>query len=210
MMQRKRGNKPRKRAGGRKPPRGIIPHPPMIGSYAVIHGTRLRFVTNAAVAQTITYQNLLDLILVGQTALLANDLFHSVKIRRIQAWATPVLGTSTTIEIQMSGSTAGSVGSYKLVTDTSQGIEPAYVSATPVRMTLASMYQQSSAATAFSIIGPSGMVVDLDLSFKNDPGLSVAAQNATVGATIGAVAYRGMDGLAAAATKFVPAVLPSI
>jgi len=210
MMQRRKGNKSSRRAGGRKPPREFISHPPSIGTYAIQHGVRLRFLTNAAVAQTISYQNLLDTILMSVTALSQVDVFHAVKIRKIEVWSMPAIGAASTVEVQLSGSTAGSQGSYRIVTDTSMGVQPAHVKVSPGRMTLASMYQPSSAATAFSIIAPTGSVVDVELSFKNDPGLSVAAQNASVGATIGSIGYRGLDGLAVATTKFTPAVAPSV
>jgi hypothetical protein len=174
----------------------------MIGSYNVIHGTRLRFVTTAAVSIQVTYQNLLDLILIATGATTVVDLFHAVRIRKVRVWAVPVIGNAATVEVQFSGQTAGSAGNWKVVTDTSMGIEPAYVSASPGARSLASLFQQSGAAIAFALVCPSGSVVDVDLSFKNDPGLSVAAQNPAVGATAGALFYRGLDGLALAASKF--------
>jgi hypothetical protein len=144
------------------------------------------------------------------TALSQFDVFHSVKIRKIEVWSVPAIGAASTVEVQLSGATAGSQGSYRIVTDTSMGVQPAHVKVSPGRMTLASMYQPSSAATAFSIVAPTGSVVDVELSFKNDPGLSVAAQNASVGATVGSIGYRGLDGLAVATTKFTPVVAPGV
>jgi hypothetical protein len=42
------------------------------------------------------------------------------------------------------------------------------------------------------------------VSFRNIPGIANAATNASVGATIGTVFYRGLDGLAIASTNFPP------
>jgi len=185
-----------------------VTHPPALNSYEIEHKVRLRFATNAAVASNITYQNLLDTVLMVTGATAGFDLFDSVKIRAIEAWANPALGSATTITIQFDGQVAGSVGDLKTHTDTSMGTQPAHVFAKPDPRTLAAMFQVSAGAAAFTITGPTGMVVDALLTFKTLPGNPNAAQNPLVGATVGDIVYRGLDGVAAATTKFVPVVLP--
>jgi hypothetical protein len=188
-----------------------ITHPPAIGNYEIVHSTRLRFVVNAALLElAITYQNLLDLILFVTGATAPYDLFTSVKVRSVEMWAAPLLGSAVTTTVRFVGETAGSIGSLRTVTDTSMGIEPAHVKARPGAQTLASMFQISSGAVAFDLTCPSGTVVDVELSYKNLPGTALAAQNVSAGATVGIVAYRGLDGLAIASSKFVTAVLPQI
>jgi len=181
----------------------MIPRPPQLNNYEVTHTRTLRFVCSSAVNQNITFQNLLDTILMTTSATAPFDLFFNVKLRRVKAWALPALGSQSSISITFDGIAAGFVGDRKFHTDTSMGIEPAHVSCSPAPDTLAAKWQVSSSANAFNIIAPGGTVVDVDLSFRADAyGTAVAAQNASVGATIGIVAYRGLDGLPSATTKF--------
>lgn len=100
-----------------------IAHPPQINSYGITHSTRLRFITNAGVAQTaITFENLLDLILVGTGATSVSDLFQQVKVRAVEMWAVPVVGGATSVQVEFRDQTAGFVGDAKIHTDTSMGI----------------------------------------------------------------------------------------
>lgn len=212
---RRRRNNPPKgpRRRVRAPPVGTvaITHPPALGNYEIIHATRLRFVVQSALLDlAITYANLLDLILFATSATAPYDLFTSVKVRAVEMWAAPLLGSAVTTTLRFVGETAGSVGSLRTVTDTSMGIEPAHVRAKPGANTLASMFQISTGAVAFDLTCPAGTVVDVELSYKNLPGATMAAANVSVGATVGIVAYRGLDGLAQATSKFLTAVGPQI
>jgi hypothetical protein len=190
----------------------MIPHPPAIHDYAIVHERRLRFVTNAAVATAITFQNLLDLFLFAASATAVYDVFSAVRIKAVEAWAVPVIGNATTVEVTFLGATAGSVGDQVIHTDTSMGIEPAHVLARPAPRTGAALFQESSASVAFFIDAPSGTVVDVLLSLKqNLSGAAVAAQNVAAGATVGTLNVRGLDGLATAGTKFsTPGGLSSV
>jgi len=189
----------------------VIPHPPQIQDYTVRHSTRLRFTTNAAAAVAVTFQNLLDTILVASTALAPYDLFYAVKVRRVEVWADAAAGTAVTVSLLFDGNVAGIVGDQKAHTDTSMGIQPAKINAKPSPRSLASNYQVSSNAVAFTLSVPTGAVVDVELSFISSFGTGVAAQNASVGAAAGALCVRGLDGLAVAATKFIaPPLLAQI
>jgi hypothetical protein len=182
----------------------MIPRPPAINNYEVKHSTTLRFTTSAAVNQFITFANLLDTILVNTTTIAAFDLFFAVKIRRIKVWALPILGSSSSVSVIFNGTTAGFVGDRIVHQDSSMGIEPAFLNVSPKKDTLSSMFQISSAVNAFFIDAPVNSVIDLDLSFRSDLlGIAVAAAQATVGGVAGAIAFRGMDGLAKAASNFV-------
>jgi len=162
-------------------------------------------VTNGALNQSITYQNLLDLLLVANSAVVGSDLFQAVRVKAVECWATPILGQVATVEVVYDGNTAGMIGDQRIHTDSSMGIEPAHIIARPAPRSLAAMFQESSANPAFFIDVPAGAVVDVLLSFKQPMlGNAVAAQNALVGATIGAVYARGLDGLAVATSKALP------
>jgi hypothetical protein len=169
----------------------------------------MRFVcTTAATNKSITFQNLLDSILVAATAIAGFDVFDQVRVNFVELWALPAIGASSQVSVQYSGQTPALLGDGSVHSDNSMGIEPAHVKAHPLLTSQASQWQISGAFTAFSLTCPVGSVVDVDLSFKT---LSIvaplAAQNALVAATIGDIVYRGLDGLAAAGTT-LPAQAP--
>jgi len=207
-----RGKNTRKTARKVRPVGAVsITHPPSLGNFEITHSTRLRFIVGAALLDLpVTYQNLLDLILFLASATAPYDVFTSVKVRAVEMWAAPLLGSAVTTTLRFVGETAGSVGSLRTVTDTSMGIEPAHVRAKPGPNTLTSMFQVSSGAVAFDLTCPAGTVVDVELSYKNLPGQAVLAQNPSVAATVGILAYRGLDGLAQATSKFTTAVSPQV
>jgi hypothetical protein len=196
---RKQGRKPNGNPGSR---RAMIPRPPPINGYEVKHSRTLRFTTNAAVSQQITYQNLLDTILFTISATQAIDLFNVVRVRRVKIWAIPVLGQSSSVLIIYDGAAIGFVGDREVHQDSSMGVEPAYLSCSPSKQSLASKFQASGTQNAFFIECPTGSVVDVDLDFKADTqGAQVASQN-TVTTVLTAIAYRGLDGLGSATSKF--------
>jgi hypothetical protein len=167
----------------------------------------MRFITNAAVNQTvITWANLLDAINVAASAVTAFQLFERVKVKRVEMWATPVIGNATTVQVEFAAANTGFAGDARIHTDTSMGIEPAHVSAVPAKLSGAAQFQFSNAIAAFTLTCPSGTVVDVDLAFRGLPALASATAVAPVAATTGAWYYRGLDGLAAAATVFVPVI----
>jgi len=206
----------RPRKNGKKTQRGnpgsrgaMIPHPKQINGYELRHNKTLRFVCKTAFAANITYQNLLDTILFTSSAIAPYDIFYMVRVSRVSVWALPTIGTSSTVSVVFDGTTAGSQGDRSVHTDNSMGVEPAYVSCSPATDTLASKFQITSAANAFLLECPVGAIVDVNLEFHSDTlGVPIAAQNASVGATVGIIAYRGLDGQALAATSFT--VPPSV
>jgi len=201
----------RANAQSRKPRRrlesgvGTISHPPTIGNLAITHSTRLRFISNAATpagGSVITVQNLVDTILFGLTTTTANKVFQSVRLRAVEVWAVPVVGGATTVEVTFAG-ISSNAGDEKLHTDTSMGIQPAHVRAKPAKNSLAAMWAPASTLTSFVITAPSGSVIDLEISFRSQPGFNSPAQNAPVAGFVG-LAWRGFDGLAIGTTKFTP------
>jgi hypothetical protein len=181
----------------------MIAHPPPLRSYGLTREVRLRFVSNAAFAGTITFQNLLDLILVGVSATTLVDLFYAVRINSVELWSLPAVGGASTVVLIYSGATVGASGDQKTHTDTSMGIEPAHVRAAPDRLTQAGQFQPSSADAAFTMQVPTGTVIDVSLTLRNpiDGAAVVPAQNAGVGITTGVLYYRGLDGKATATTS---------
>jgi hypothetical protein len=207
MTRRKRPQGPRRRQARGGNQRQLIPHPPPIQNIGITYSTRLRFVTNAAVnATVITFQNLLDVLNFALTAVTAADVFQAVRVRAVEMWATPLLGSAVTCECEFLGSGAGATGDSSIHTDTSMGIEPAHVLARPAPRSGIALFQPSANIAAFVLTCPSGTVVDVELTLRGRPNTAVATQNVPAGATPGAWYYRGLDGLAVAATVFVPQV----
>jgi len=210
MIQRKSKKSKKNQIGNRKAgsrindSQSVIPHPTPIQSFNVVHSAKLRFVLGSAFQGTITWQNLLDLILVATSATAVSDLFYAVKIKYIELWSLPSIGGANSVSVTFDGTVAGLVGNQVTHTDTSMGIEPAHLRVGPGKKTLASMFQVSTGNVAFLLDVPSGAVVDLKLIFKdNTLGVAVSAQNAGVALTAGATYWRGLDGLALATTKFI-------
>jgi hypothetical protein len=205
MRKQRNGKKTRRQRDG--PGSQMIPHPPQIQSFGIQHNAQLRFITNAAVNETgITFQNLLDALNVAASAVTAFQLFRAVKIRKVEMWATPVIGNATTVECKLIGNVQGIEGDTKIHSDTSMGIEPAHLVARPAPRSGLALFQLTSAAEAMILTCPSGTVIDVHCTFRGTPGVAVATQNVPAAAVPGAWYYRGLDGLAAAATVFVPVI----
>ncbi len=172
-----------------------VSHPPPL-RYSLEQRRTLRFVSSAGLANVaVTFRNLLDTILIATTALAPFDLYDLVKVNRVTLWAiAPVGGTSITSMISFQTAT----GDNELHTETTLGQAiPLRISAVPSKRSLASFFTGPVATTAFVIQSNAiGTVVDVDLTFRDLPGTAMAAANASVGATVGAVYYRGLDGLA--------------
>jgi hypothetical protein len=163
----------------------------------------MRFQSNAAASVNITFQNLLDAILVATGATAGSDLFEAVRINLIEMWAVSVTGAPVTVAVSFSGVVAGAAGDQKQHTDTSMGIEPAHVKARPDPLTQAGQFQFSAATIAFELNVPTGTVIDLSLTFRQPVlGTATSTQNALVAASPGVVYYRGLDGKALATTVF--------
>jgi len=205
----RQGRAPRSRT---QSSRMVIPRPPQIGNYEVVHGTRLRFSSPlSGFDGNITFQNLLDTLLVASSTTQGYDLFKFVKIRRVEVWAasgnTPASGDGplpVTVAVVFQGVTAGIVGDVSVHTDTSMSIEPAYVNARPSPKSLASNYQVSSSAVAFRLTCPVNSVIDVELSFKSQFVSATAAQNGLTSAVAGDIYLRGLDGNAESTTALPP------
>jgi hypothetical protein len=191
----------------------MIPHPPAIHGYQVNHGTRLRFqVASGGYDTTISVDQLLNTILFAKTTTTLSTLFTFVKVRAVEVWALSVaasgaaLETPSTIRVVYAEEDGVTQGDAVVHTDTSMGIEPAYVRAVPNRRSLISNYQAAGAGTAFTLQAPQGAVVDVDLSFKQQFNVNNNALAVAVAVTAGAIYLRGLDGVALAAT-LLPSVL---
>jgi hypothetical protein len=161
----------------------------------------MRFQSNASFFASVTFQNLLDTILLAASATAGFDLFDAVRVNSVETWAISVVGTSVTLITIFGGEVVGAQGDQKTHTDTSMGVQPAHVKARPDPLTQAGQFQSSTANAAFALDIPANTVIDVSMTLRQPVlGQAVAAQNVLVGATAGVLYYRGLDGKAAATT----------
>jgi len=183
----------------------MIPRPGPIQSYEIVRSKALRFICGTAFNGNITFQNLLDCVLFTTSATVPYDLFYMVRMKKITLWCLNALGTAETVQVVFDGTSAGSQGDRQLHSATSMGIEPAFLTCGPRKNTLAADFQISSNSNCFNLSCPAGTVIDLLCDYKSDSlGNAIAAQNVSVGSDVGCIAYRGLDGLAQATSKFSP------
>lgn len=186
----------------------VIPRPMGIPNIGLTHNVKVRYSTSAAVALSLSWKNILDSWLVATTAVQGYQLFDMVKIRCVEVWSYSASGPVTCTVTFPGGpnSIPGALGDGTTHTDTSMGLEPAYIRAVPGRKSGAALFQGQASTTyqAFDIFCPSGSVVDVSFSFRMSMAgyAPVAVTNALVGAQVGNVYARGLDGIAAATTKF--------
>ncbi len=189
---------------------GALRHPPTI-TPQIKQTLRLRFTcTTAAVAKAIRFQDLTDAVNVAATATTAFCLFDLVKLREVEVWAIPVQGNAPqTVTVQFAGQSSSVDGDGRLFSDTSMGISPAHVRCRPEPLSVAGLWQDQNANTAFLLTCPIAAVVDVTVSYRTIPTLApVATSVAPAGATAGELYFRGLDGAAAAGTT-LPAVAPT-
>jgi len=133
-----------------------------------------------------------------------------VRLKAVEVWGIAALGTPASVTVIFGDTNnVGQYGDQQIHTDTSMGVEPAHVLARPKAKTGTALFQDGASANiAFVLVCPSGSVIDLMLEFVSNPALVNTASAALVAATPGAWYYRGLDGLAKAATN-LPSVAPS-
>jgi len=184
-------------------------HPPQICPQ-LTQSHRLRFTSNGVVNNNITFRNLLDTINIATAANVAYALYDQVRIKAIELWFCPAQGsTQTQILLQFGGQTVGQSGDGKIYSDSPVGVEPAHMRCYPEQGSQASMWQVSSAATAFSLVIPSTTIVDVTLDLRTLPALPpTLTQVAPAGATVGNIYFRGLDGLASGSTQLPPQATP--
>ncbi len=165
----------------------------------------MRFNASSAFDGAISYQNLLDSILIAATATQGYQLFEVVRIVEVEVWHCPMASSVSTVIVEFDGQNTGLIGDSKIHQDTSMGIHPAHVRARPGKRSGASLFQATGASTAFRLVAPSGSVIDVTVEFRGEFNAAQTVSTALVGATAGAVYLRGLDGQAIASTVLPPA-----
>jgi len=199
---RKRGKGPRKQ--NRNP---VLPKPFQITDYSIRHNSQMRFICGSNFNGEISYQNLLDCFLFAATAIAPYQVFTGVKVRSVEVWVqpSPVSVTPNIASVTFNGAANQIAGDQRLHTAVSIGQQAGYIRAIPSRGSNAAAFQISNANGCFQIICQTGTIIGVNCTYVQDlNGLAVAAQAASVGATVGALYTRGLDGLPVATSKLLP------
>lgn len=187
-----------------------IPHPPPVDPQ-VKQSMRLRYsCTTAATNKQILFSNILDGVLIATTATAGYDLFTAVRVKAVEVWAVPSQGSAPTpVRVQFPSlpDGGGLVGDARVFSDTSMGIEPAHVIARPDPKSALGLWNNNGGDVAFLLTCPIGAVIDLLVDLRIDQNTAPVTTAALVSATVGNMYFRGLDGLAVAATT-LPADAP--
>lgn len=203
-MQKRKQNKQRKNAmrlNEALGPRQFRANPEISHQY--------RFTSTAGTAKTIT-----GLLLGGacgvsaRTAILGDLMFQMVKVKRVEIWSPPASqGAAVTCSILWPISNSSQP---REVSDTTVSTaRPAHVVSSPPPLSLASFWTSASSGTnLFTLVAPSGSVIDVWVSLVLGDGPNGGAGTVTlVGATIGGQYYCSLDSGTAAGSIYLPVSL---
>jgi hypothetical protein len=171
------------------------------------HRQKMRFQCTTSGTQSVNFADLMDLLLVATSATAVYDVYDVCRIRAVEIWcASTSGGVPVTVSVSWNGgNTVGLSSDGRIISDTVMGNEPAHVRSKPSRDSLAAQWSESSSsASAFTIVTPTGSIVDVDMEYRNTVAAPQLAQVVAVAATIGQFYYRGLDGVASATTKYPP------
>jgi hypothetical protein len=213
MMKRNNGRRHKGRNGGpRGPPRGamdVLVHttrPPPIKPQ-MTHRQRMRFQCTTSGTQVVNFADIMDMLLVATSATAVYDVYDVCRVNLVEVWcASASGGVPVTVSVQFNGANSvGQAGDGRIIADTVMGNEPAHVRARPDRRSIAGQWGGSaSGVAAFTVVTPTGSIIDVDVSYRNTVAAPALAQVVAVGATVGQFYYRGLDGVATATTKYPP------
>lgn len=184
-----------------------IPLPSGLQGVGVIQTPmRLRFTCVTQTTSTITWANILDTVIMATTSTQAADLFYACRLKAVRVWTPPQAGTAAyqaTIAFD-----SPSQGDQR-VWIVSSGPMGGYCECKPSKKASINgrMWEDSSSVGAFTVNSmPVGTLLELDVVFRNrfGTGSATIAAQAGSGMTAGTIYLRGLDGLAAASTKFYP------
>lgn len=183
-----------------------IPNPGGLQAYGTIQcPMKLKFTCTTATTSTITWANILDTVVMATTSTSLADVFYSARLKAVRIWTPPMAGNNAyqaTIAFD-----SPSQGDQR-VWVVSSGPTGGYCECRPSKSSAnGKFWEDSSSVGVFTINSmPVGTLIELDLVFRSriGPGSAVTAAQAGSGLTAGTIYLRGMDGLAAASTKFYP------
>jgi len=169
--------------------------PPQIRSNIVVTH-KYRFTSSSGTATAITSRGLL--LACGAMCSVPNvtvsAIAGSVRVNHVSVWSPPASqGAFATCSVEFLGQTASST---QEVSDTSVSVaQPACISTAPPRASLASFWQTPGLAdnTMFTLVAPTGSIIDMDLSFILWDNEDAATTRAVTAGTLGTIYYLALD-----------------
>lgn len=186
-----------------------IPNPSGLRVYSLPQSAlNLRFTCTTATTSTVTWANILDTVIMATTATQAADVFYAVRLHSVEIWL-PASGAGVSTNNQCSlAFDSPTQGDQRLWVCSSFGGTGGYVKAVPSKKSLNGLtWQDSSSVGGFTLNNcPVGAVLQLNVTMRSRLGQGSAqiAAQAGSGMSVGTIYLRGLDGLAAASTKFSP------
>jgi len=168
--------------------------PPQLKSNIILNH-KYRFTSDTGTATAISSDSLLGAAgTIGTTVLLCTPIFSAVKVNRVRIWAPPAAqGGFSTCSCNFEAATVNT--SNLEVSDTSNSVSsPATINAVPPKNSLASFWSNSGGGTLFTLVAPSGSIIDVDLSlYLTDADASPPTAIPVGTAVIGTQYYLALD-----------------
>jgi len=174
-----------------------------------------RFTSTAATSTSITDTLLLSAAgVVASTAVLGKSIFQAVKINQIEIFTPPASqGASATCSILFPPSAAANYAMPREITDTTVSVsEPAHVLTSPPPNSAASFWNGPSGANLFTLVAPTGSIIDvwLSLVLADGPADYNLPTATLVGASVGATYFCSLDSSTKAGSIYQAVGLTSV
>jgi hypothetical protein len=165
----------------------------------MISNHTFRFSSTASALTTITRKNLLNLVLMANTAITTSRLFGAIRLRRVEIWTEPLaLGSAQeATSLEWIGENSPST----LLSDTPSGITPAHIRTTPPKFASERWWciSGSQEADGLFIIGQptaaAASTVDVSVDIRFVDNEAAVAGDVPAGASAGEVYYNYLDGI---------------
>lgn len=183
-----------------------IPNPGGLQVVGTIQSSfKLRFVTVTATTSTITWANLLDTIVMATTTTQLADVFYSARLKAVRVWTQPLAGNNAyQATLAFDSPSQGDQRVFMIVS----GPQGGYCECKPSKASANGKFWEDSSSVGMMTLNsfPVGAVIEVDVTFRSrlGSGSAVIAAQAGSSLTPGTIYLRGLDGLAAASTKFYP------
>ncbi len=190
MSVRRSGMVARGRAGNARRQRAPIDHIPPLRTGAI--GQRaIRWSSAGALTnQSITFENLVQTVMVATTATSATSIFSSVKLRSVEIWGTSnAVGTSATVSCKLD-STNALTGGISVSDTCLSPFEYAHIKLVPPSGSVQSFWIDGASAattTCFKISVPANAVIEIVLDYVLNWADTASTTRTVAGATAGVV-----------------------
>lgn len=168
-------------------------NPPQISSNITVT-TKIRFNATSAYSGVVSARRILSSA--GAMGTVANttvtQLFSSVKVSSLEIWSPPPSqGSVSTCSVEWSGTDNTPAKEFS---DTTMSTSlPAHIHCKPPSKSLAAFWQTDSSTTLFSIVLPSGSVLDLVLNLVLFDETTSSTNVSVATATVGVIYHLALD-----------------